>query len=167
MPKRFNSNKKGNAREHEVIKDLTKRFGNGFYRSRQSGASATRKFNHYNESKKEFILKHTGDIITPPEFKFVIEVKHYKEFDFFTFWPGNSLIDNWFSQAEKDALRVDKEPLLLFKFNYKKKMACLSFKYKSILREAKVKYLGVNEHYLILTQKDLFNLHNKHFWENV
>ncbi len=166
MPKKINSNKKGNAREHEVVKDLIKRFGKGFSRTIASGASATNMYNHYSKSKEADIKKNTGDIITPDNFKFVIEAKHYKEFDFFSFWPGESLIDKWFNQVKLDAHRIDKRPLLLFKFNYKKKMGCIEYSFKNNLVEKKVKFVTINENYIICTQTDLFRLHDNFFYEN-
>lgn len=161
--KRLNSNAKGNKREWEVCSDLSKRFNKEFLRTLSSGASATRRHD-CNNKDVEFIKNNTGDIICPDGFKFVIESKHYKDFDFFTLFNDKNLLTDWWRQSYKDSKRVGKHSLVFFKFNYKKKMAMLSIDFKSDV--AKFKNVIINNEFIVITQDDLFSLPNGFFFPN-
>lgn len=159
----MNSNAKGNAREREVCSDLEKRFNMKFYRTIQSGASATRSASA-KSPKKEFIYENTGDIQTPSHFRFTIEAKHYSSFDIFTFWSQNCLLSHWFEQAKADAERIKKDFLVLFKFNRKKKMALLDISFKDLFIHRGFPILDFSEKYIVISQNDLFSMDDNFFF---
>ena len=159
----MNSNAKGNAREREVCLDLETRFNMSFTRTIQSGASATRS-TFSKKPREKFIKENTGDIFTPQNFRFTIEAKHYSSFDVFSYWSQNCLLDSWFSQAKSDAARIQKEFLVLFKFNRRKKMAMMDVLNKKLIAELKIKFVQFSQDYLILTQNDLFSLPDDFFF---
>lgn len=112
--KKLNSKDKGKRGERDLCKVLTKRFPDhkGFFRVMGSGSLGG--FSHLTEQAKEIF---TGDIVCPEGFKFSIECKYgYDDIDLCTaLEDGNKTIDKFLSQAEKDAERVKKKPLLCWK----------------------------------------------------
>lgn len=163
MAKKVDGKTKGKNREREVCSDLTKRFKKDFIRNpAYSGALAARIKNDKKVSN-ELVTAIAGDIVCPDGFKFSVECKHYKEFDFFTIWNEGSLINKWWEQTKKAAGICSKEPLVLFKFNHKKKMAMLPQKYKSNFKN-KI-YVCINDEFIIITQDDLFSLEDTFFYE--
>ena len=67
----------------------------------------------------------TGDLCCPEGFKFVIESKGgYSKIDLNgVFENGNSELDSFMKQAEDDAVRINKMPLLVWKKDRKPWMA--------------------------------------------
>ena len=110
------SKKKGNRVEREIAKILKGRFNLEFCRVPQSGAVATVKKNtSLREDAKEIL---SGDIITPENFRFSIEVKSRKGFSFFDFFSEKSELKSWLKQAEEESEISNKFPLLIVKINY-------------------------------------------------
>lgn len=76
------------------------------------------------EAKTLFI----GDVVPSNEsdvirdegwsFKRTVECKFYKEADSFSALFKNPTVGGWFEQAIEDASKLDKEALLIFKFNH-------------------------------------------------
>lgn len=89
-----------------------------FWRSASSGAHATQKNKAGKESKMYgdiMSIDPAGDFLTN---KYVIECKHYKNYcfeDFLVLDKGK--VADWWKQVEGDALKADKEPMLIFKRN--------------------------------------------------
>ena len=112
----INSKKKGNRVELEIAKIFCERFGKEFCRVPQSGAFGT---NYRKTNLREDAIEIlSGDIITPEEFRFSIEVKSRKDFNFFDFFNKKSELHDWLNQCEKDADASSKMPLLIVKINY-------------------------------------------------
>lgn len=112
----INSKKKGNRVEREIAKVLKGRFNLEFCRVPQSGAMATVKKNtDLREDAKEIMC---GDIISPENFRFSIEVKGRKSFNFFEFFSEKSELKSWLEQAKEEAKISKKFPLLVVKINY-------------------------------------------------
>ena len=78
-----------------------------------------------------------SDIIVPTDFRFIIEHKFYNEPNFWDLFNAGSALNEWLGQAERDASFVFKEPLVVVKYNNKKricylkeKIDCYIFEYK-------------------------------------
>lgn len=111
--KKINSKKKGNRNELELSKILTKRFNKGFSRSVGSGNRWSQTAYLPKHAQKVF----SSDLVVPSEFKFALEVKGgYNGIDLNSiFLRGNSDLNQFLSQAYKDAKRAEKKPLLAWK----------------------------------------------------
>lgn len=122
---KINSKAKGNAGELEFVKILKKRFNSeAFSRVPSSGAWG----GGQNRQKRDGMsieqkLTLVADIMTPPEFKFVIEHKFYAEASFWDLFNDSSKFREWATQVSGDAKFVGKEPLLVMKFNRKGRIA--------------------------------------------
>jgi hypothetical protein len=116
-----NSSKKGRRGEANLCKILIKRFNKPFSRVVGSGAR-TSQVNLSEEAK----LVLTGDIVSPKEFFFSLEVKNgYSEIDLCNVLDsGNKLLDNFMDQATKDAGKINRLPLLCWK---KDRMSWVAF----------------------------------------
>ncbi len=129
---RINSKKKkGNRGELELTHILNERFeGYTFARSVQSGAyigqSNAYRANSMTEEQK---LVFAGDIRVPINFKFTIEHKAYAEASFWDLFNESSDLHSWMKQAEHDAESVGKQPMLIVKYNNKKRIAYLKKNY--------------------------------------
>jgi len=128
--------KKGNRTELELVKVLTKRFGEGFSRSVGSG-NRWGQVNHLPKHAREVF---SGDLIVPKQFRFVIESKGgYNGIDLNSiFVRGNSELDGFLDQVTKDSKRCGRKPMLAWKktrkpwlvFVHTKELAGRSFKYR-------------------------------------
>lgn len=137
--KRINSKKKGNAAELQLSKILNNRFGEKkFSRSVMSGAylgagNFIRAAGLTEEQQSVFI----GDIITPVNFKFVIEHKAYNEADFWDLFNASAPINEWIKQVSTDAERAHKKPMLIVKYNNKKRIVYIKEKVENYIFEYK------------------------------
>lgn len=120
----MNAKNKGNSFERKIANLLSNKFeptynkSQAFRRNPDSGSY----FGGLNESRMDTHHESSviiGDIITPNDFMFTIECKHYQS-------PPNisGLIlqsipqwDKWIEQAENDATKVNKNFLLIIKYN--------------------------------------------------
>lgn len=122
--KRINSKQKGNTNEREFAKILNDRFGeNKFRRTPMSGAFV----GGMNRGTGAFLTEEqkqafASDIITPTNFKFILEHKAYAEMGFWDLFNESSPINEWIKQVEGDAEFVHKKPLIIAKFNNKKRI---------------------------------------------
>lgn len=128
--KRINSKKKGNNFESSIVKILGDKLAPlKFKRSQSSGAvlgGVNEKFleNYSSDTKVLFV----GDVVPTNEsdvakaegwkFKFALECKFYKTADNIDHLLSNTKIRRWFEQAQTDADKISKQPLLIFKFNH-------------------------------------------------
>lgn len=112
--KRRNSGRKGKRGELNLAKLLTEHFGKPFARIPQSGARFPQV-----ELPEHVKQAYVGDLVTPPGFRYAIEVKHgYPEIDFNLMVGKNhrsALLDGMLEQAARDADRIGREPLLCLK----------------------------------------------------
>lgn len=157
-----NSKNKGNRNENELAKILNERFGNGkkiFSRSPQSGAwggGSNRELREDMDYQSKLTL--ASDIITPHNFKFIIEHKAYKQASFWDLFNSSSELNSWVKQVEDDSSWVDKEPMLIVKYNNKKRIVYIKQKIKGYVFEW-------NEWYCYWLD-DLLKLDNKFFYED-
>ncbi len=111
--KKVNSGRKGKSGERGLVKILNARFPGGepFSRVMGGGSHGARSL---TKQAKEVL---TSDIVCPPGFLFSIECKYgYEDIDLFrSFDKGNKALDKFLAQAEGDAERVGRMPLLCWK----------------------------------------------------
>lgn len=108
--KKKNSKNKGGRGELALVKILNKRFDSQEF-SRVSGSG--NRWSQVQFVKRDYI----GDIVSPDNFKFVIECKFgYDDIDVYrVVTEGHSQIDSFLKQAKDDAKRADRTPLLCWK----------------------------------------------------
>lgn len=120
----INSKNKGSTYERKIANLLSERFKhitgltNSFRRAVDSGSffggkNQSRTITH-DLSKATF-----GDIITPDNFVFNIECKHYKKPPVFSAILNENYKewDSWIAQASQDAKNCDKLMLIIIKYN--------------------------------------------------
>ena len=114
------SKDKGNAWELEVAKLLEENFDGKFSRTPRSGAMFGGENAENAEGERQDVVEIlTGDIITPKDFPFTIEAKHYDDFKFSHMLSGeNKDLDQWIESAEKDAELAKRLPMIIAKFSY-------------------------------------------------
>lgn len=124
--KKINSKRKGSNNENECRKILDERFVGitNFHRSPSSGAfvggSNFYRKEQLNESQN---LIFVGDIYcSRDDFAFTIEHKAYNEASFWDLFNDSSDLHSWMKQAQHDADSVNKKPLLIVKYNNKKRI---------------------------------------------
>ena len=122
---KINSKAKGNANENECVKILNERFGEGkFKRSPSSGAFVGGQNRERSENlSEEAKVTLASDIITPTNFRFIIEHKAYKDVSFWDLFNESSNFFKWFEQVQGDAIFAKREPILIVKFNRKSRIA--------------------------------------------
>lgn len=146
--KGIQSKKKGNRGELELTHILNERFeGHTFARSVQSGAyigqSNAYRANSMTEEQK---LVFAGDIRVPINFKFTIEHKAYAEASFWDLFNESSDLHSWMKQAEHDAESVGKQPMLIVKYNNKKRIAYLKKNYVDSLERSNLETYTIFSH---------------------
>jgi hypothetical protein len=114
------SKDKGTAWELEVAKILEENFEGKFSRTPRSGAMFGGENAENAEGERSDVVEIlTGDIITPKDFPFTIEAKHYDDFKFSHMLTGeNKDLDSWIVGAEKDAELAKRLPMIIAKFSY-------------------------------------------------
>lgn len=128
--KRINSKQKGSGFELSIAKQMSIALAPlNFKRTQQSGA-ITGGFNSRSNHKysNDALTLFVGDICPINEadvsrdcgwkLKFTLECKFYKTADNIDHLLSNTKIRRWFEQACTDAVKIEKEPLLIFKFNH-------------------------------------------------
>lgn len=154
-----NGKKKGNRGELEAVHILNDRFGEGvFARVPQSGA-VTGGLNRgkVKNLSEDALTTLSGDIITPKNFKFSIEHKFYANSNFFDLFNEKSDLQNWFKQAEGDAAFVNKEPMLVVKYNGKQRLVFVKVKLDKYVFETKGWYCLWFSDLLLLEDSFFFN----------
>ena len=108
--KRVNSKTKGGAFERKIANLLNEQFETKeFNRTPGSGAFAT------THLLPEHITV-AGDLITPKNFKFCIECKKgYNDQTIYSLLDYNSKIWDFIKQCEKDAKKMKKVPMIIYK----------------------------------------------------
>lgn len=126
------SKQKGNSFERKIAKVFSEKFKHkyggkdSFRRNLTSGGF----FGGGNASRKESIIENhqvdIGDIMTPPNFKFTIECKFYKNAPTLaSLFKGNKTLDAWIEQAKLQKDTAQKEFLLIVKWNGLQEMVIL------------------------------------------
>ena len=155
----INSKRKGKRGELEIAKLFQKRFGLEFARVPDSGSIATIHNLHENANK---IL--AGDIITPDNFKFIIEVKSRKEFNLWEVIGSSKQPEwsQWWQQAREEAQRANREPMVVVKYNNRKIIAFIDKKFNSILKENDIRFIDYEDFSVVLLN-NLFKLDDNFF----
>lgn len=124
------SKDKGNAWELEVAKFLEENFEGKFSRVPRSGAMFGGENAENVEGERSDVVEIlSGDIITPKDFPFTIEAKHYEDFKFSHLLGGeNKLLDGWLVDVQKDAERAKRLPMIMAKFSYIGSYAIFDYK---------------------------------------
>lgn len=122
-----NSKQKGHRGELELVHILCDRFGEGrFKRTPSSGAHTGGKNRELSKNLPwEAKITLASDIITPANFNFVIEHKFYADISFWELFSEKSNWNQWIDQVSADAQFVEKEPLLVIKYNRHERIALL------------------------------------------
>ena len=124
MTKKINIKNKGNTFERQVAKILSDKLSLNFERTPSSGAIVGGK--NYNKKQNTFDQQSmnvfVGDVFcSNGEIKVAIECKSYKSSDNVqSLINGNSFIQKWYDEIVIDAAKVNKTPVLIFKFNRSK-----------------------------------------------
>lgn len=127
---KINSKSKGSRGELELVHLLENRFGEGKFKRSPSSGAITGGANRESSENLSMEAKITlaSDIITPINFRFIVEHKFYGNANFFDLFNESSELFKWFEQAEGDANFVNKEPMLVVKYNYKQRIAYIKQK---------------------------------------
>lgn len=136
------SRAKGRTAETNAKKEMIKLTGLNWERTPLSGAL------HAKHKLK-------GDLYVPDKsIKYCVEVKHYKD-DHLTskiLTSKKSQLAEWWEQTVREAREVEKEPLLIFKFDRSKWFACFSNWELSLeLDDAEERYITL--HHLIVDKE--------------
>lgn len=113
-PKRVASGKKskrkGNTGERAVAKLLSNWWGSEFTRTPSSGGFATQKFRENWNA--------IGDVVTPADFPFVVEVKNVKSWNLSDLLTSKvSILTKYWKQVNDEVGDLPKYPMLVFKKN--------------------------------------------------
>lgn len=101
-----------------------------------------------------------GDIITPSNFRFTVECKHYKTPPSMSslIKQEYALFDKWIEQAENDAQKGGTESLIIIKFNNVPEFCVLSNKFTHL------KNFGVYKEYILVALEELLKEPNDFFF---
>ena len=156
---KLNSKSKGNRGELELVKILEKKFGKGrFKRTPMSGAytgGANQELSENLSIEAKIVL--VSDIITPIDFRYIIEHKFIKEASFWDLFNEGSDLNSWIEQATYDAKFVNKQPMIVIKYNRKKRIVYI----KECLGDYIFEYKGWHCYWL----EDLLKLPETFFYE--
>lgn len=142
----MNSKNKGNTFERKIANLLSDRFleVTGIPKSFRRNADSGSFFGGANKARTEthdLSKASFGDIITPEEFAFSIECKHYKDPPSFSSLIKQEVaaLDKWITQAEQDAESSGKLPAIIVKYNNVPEVVLLREAFGSIVPVAHYK----------------------------
>ena len=151
---RINSRTKGNTFERAVAKRLNTRFNTEeFCRTPGSGAfGTTHKLPQY--------LKVHGDLITPENFKFIIEAKRGYDLQLEDLWKPNSNFYKFIKQAKRDGQAGGRDWLLIYKKDRQKEIVVseIEFTIQPIIQ--------VKGKYNVYLFEEILELHSSNFFHN-
>lgn len=126
-----NSKKKGNRGENQLVHILCEHFGEGEFKRTPSSGAYTGGLNRESSKNLPWEAKITlaSDIITPANFKFIIEHKFYESMNFWDLLSDKSCWNEWIKQAESDAKFIKKLPLIVIKYNRHQRIALTPYTY--------------------------------------
>ena len=159
--KKINSKRKGNKFENDVSKILNERFETkDFCRTPGSGAFAT------THKLPDHLIIH-GDLITPKDFKYIIECKSgYDSEDLGSFFKPKSQIYKFIKQAETDAQKANKDFLVLYKQTRRDILAISSMDNDLLnhLINLDTFFITINNKYICCLFKDFITLDTSLFY---
>lgn len=159
----INSKSKGSSYERKIANLLSDRFKTitglekSFQRNPDSGSfmggKNVSRLTTHSLDKMNF-----GDIITPLNFKFSIETKHYKEPITFSMLVKQQckFLDDWIKQAEQDAKSSGKKVMIIAKFNGIPEI---------VLHKENIAGTMTYKTYNITTLEEFLKQPDKEFWE--
>lgn len=129
--KKIKSGVKGKQSERDLVKILNKRFENLLSRHEEWGKFSRSVGSGNRWSQNVDLPKHakdtfSGDICVPQNFLWVIESKkgYNDDIDLCTLFGGTcSLLEGFFKQVEDDSGRCNRKPMLIWKKDYKPRLA--------------------------------------------
>jgi hypothetical protein len=126
-----NSKKKGNRGENQLVHILCEAFGEGKFKRTPSSGAYTGGQNRELAVNLPWEAKITlaSDIITPSNFNFIIEHKFYEGMNFWDLFSEKSKWNEWVEQAGGDAAFVNKEPMIVIKYNRHDRIALVRSPY--------------------------------------
>lgn len=139
--KRVNSKAKGSGFEGHISKVLAEALPPmKFRRSQSSGAILgglnARFMDQFSDDAKALFI---GDVVPTNEadvfrdekwkVKFTVECKFYRDIENLEHLLDKTKILGWYDEAVKDAAKIGKQPLLIFKFNHSIKFCAIDVKY--------------------------------------
>ena len=165
--KKINSKKKGSNNETQCKHILNERFEGitVFQRSPNSGAFVGgQNFYRKEQLNEEQNLLFVGDLYcNRKDFKYTIEHKAYAESSFWDLFNESSDLHSFMQQAQHDADSVNKKPMLIIKYNNKKRIIYIHEKpFNPIFT---TNYLGKDWNCYWL--EDLLKQPNEFFFDNI
>jgi hypothetical protein len=162
----INSKAKGNTFERKVSKILSDRFCErtglevAFRRNIDSGSFFGGR-NQIRASTHDLDKATFGDIVTPVDFAFTVECKHYKTPPTFAsiMKQNNKQLDTWLEQAEQDAESSGKKLVVIAKFNNVDEMAVVKELFGTM--KSVINY----KEYSICTLEDFLAQDTDHFFD--
>ena len=161
--KRKNSRTKGNTFERKVCKILNEHFNTtDFNRSPGSGAFA-------NTHKLPDHLKVYGDLLTPKNFRYIIECKKgYNKEGLGSLFNPKSDVFNFIKQASDDASKIQKNWVVIYQQDRKDTLAILKHPIDKLhIKETLQQVLfgdEVHGFYIIFKLEDLLSITTNDFW---
>lgn len=161
--KRKNSRTKGNTFERKVCKILNEHFKTtDFNRSPGSGAFA-------NTHKLPDYLKVYGDLLTPKNFKYIIECKKgYNKEGLGSLFNNKSDIFNFIEQASTDASKIKKNWIVIYQQDRKDTLAILNYPLTNVCLNDNIRQVIFGDKqtgfYIILKLDDLLSVTTDDFW---
>jgi len=155
-----NSKKKGNRGELELVHLLCEKFGEGRFKRTPSSGAHTGGKNQEAAKNLPWEAKITlvSDLITPSDFNFVVEHKFYADISFWELLSEKSNWNEWIDQVQHDASFVDKEPLLVIKYNRHDRIAL-------IRQEYLIRYSGRKESEDLKLVTEILNMSKEFIWK--
>ena len=158
--RRVNSKRKGASFERKIANLLNKRFNTTeFNRTPGSGAFGS------THALPQHLIVH-GDLITPQNFKYVIECKNGYNVDLEDLFRGKSPFYSFIEQARKDAIKVNRDWMVIYKKDRKKELVVVSSQegLQSPF-DSLDNYLLVKGKYYVYLLQDVLAL-PEHYWFN-
>ena len=156
--RRVNSKRKGASFERKIAKMLNERFNTTeFNRTPGSGAFGT------THALPQHLIVH-GDLITPQNFKYVIECKNGYNVDIEDLFRSKSPFYSFIDQARKDARKVNRDWMVIYKKDRKKELVVVSA--QEALQspfDSLDRYLLIKGKYYVYLLQDVLAL-PEHYW---
>lgn len=172
IKRKTNSKKKGSSNERDIANLLSKKLDPLKFRKTESsgGIVGGKNFELMAQKfSKDSLRLFIGDVVPLNEsecgqkFRFVIEAKAYKDSDKVHHLLDNtSTIYRWMDEARADAIKLELEPMLIFKWNNTPRMVCIE---NTVQLPSNVPTIKLLNNIQLVVLEDL--LEHKLFWINI
>lgn len=170
--KGVNGKRKGSGNERDIANLLSKKLDPLKFRKTESsgGIVGGKNFELMAQKfSKDSLRLFIGDVVPLNEsecghkFRFVIEAKAYKESDkVHHLLDPSSTIYRWMDEARADAIKLELEPMLIFKWNNTPRMVCVE---NTVQIPSGVSVIRLLNNIQLAVLEDL--LEHKSFWINI